>query len=92
MGKVEATLDTKKLRGPTTRLIAVTTNDPPFRDESRASGVYLSRDGGATWSRENLNLPVTRGRTLAFDPHRPGRLVLGTTGRGFFVARVPRDG
>ncbi|MEM7205103.1 MAG: hypothetical protein AAF628_32920 [Planctomycetota bacterium] len=70
------------------RTIAVSTADPPFRDVSRATGVYLSRDGGATWPSINRGLPMRRGAALAFDPHRPGQLVLGTAGRGFFRYRL----
>ncbi|MEM9055825.1 MAG: hypothetical protein AAGD86_00020 [Pseudomonadota bacterium] len=69
--------------------IAFTTADPPFRDESRASGVWLSRDGGATWATLNQGLPMLRGAALAFDPFRRERLVVGTAGRGFYSIDLP---
>lgn len=68
--------------------IAVTTSDPPFRDQSRASGVYLSDDGGQTWSSLNDGLSMLRGRTITFNPANPNELVLGTTGRGFYRIRL----
>ena len=69
--------------------IAVSTADNPFHDVSRASGVYLSSDGGATWISTGDGLPIARGEVIAFNPHDPEELILGTSGRGFFRARFP---
>lgn len=69
------------------RVVAISTSDPPFRDQTRATGVHLSLDGGQTWRAHNDGLPMIRGAALAFDPHHPARLLLGTTGRGFFQLR-----
>ncbi|MEM7306587.1 MAG: hypothetical protein AAF682_07950 [Planctomycetota bacterium] len=68
-------------------LVAVSTADPPFRDVSRATGVYLSEDRGQTWRSINAGLPLLRGEALAFDPSDDRRLILGTSGRGFFAFR-----
>ncbi len=68
--------------------LVVITGDPPFRDLSRASGVYISPDRGETWASFNDNLPMLRGDCVEFDPHTPGRVVLGTAGRGFFQANL----
>ncbi len=68
-------------------LVAVT-SDRPRRDISRATGVMISIDGGASWFTENTGLPMTRLTTAAFDPFDPDRLVVGTTGRGFFEASI----
>ncbi|MEO1498472.1 MAG: hypothetical protein AAFV43_15110 [Planctomycetota bacterium] len=65
--------------------IAVTTSDDPFHDVSRASGVYLSEDGGSSWRSINDGLPMLRGATITFNPHEPSQLVLGTGGRGFYT-------
>ncbi|MEM6391714.1 MAG: hypothetical protein AAF797_02980 [Planctomycetota bacterium] len=69
--------------------IAVITDDDPFRDVMRSSGVWLSEDAGLTWSPFNNGLPMTRGGTISFDPHTPGRLLIGTNGAGFFSATIP---
>ena len=69
--------------------IATITGDHPFHDETRANGVWLSLDGGATWDPFNDGLPVLRGTAIAFNPHDPGQLVVGTEGRGFFVTTIP---
>ena len=69
--------------------IAVATGDVPRRDVTIASGVWISEDGGATWSQQNEGLACLRGRVLALNPHDPEQLVLGSEGRGYFVTRWP---
>ena len=69
------------------RLVLVT-DDQPFHDVTRATGVYASLDCGLTWTAINDGLPVLRGSAIAFNPHDPSQLVLGTSGRGFFVAQL----
>ena len=64
--------------------LAVVTTEPAFNDISAATGVHLSSDGGATWTAVVDGLPMTRLRTAEFDPANPDRLVVGTTGRGFY--------
>lgn len=64
--------------------LAVVTTEPAFNDVSAATGVHLSADGGATWTAVVDGLPMTRLRTAEFDPSKPDRLVVGTTGRGFY--------
>ena len=64
--------------------IAVVTTEPAFHDVSNATGVYLSADGGRTWTNFNDGLPMTRLRAVEFDPNEPDRVVVGTTGRGFY--------
>lgn len=70
-------------------VIAITTADSPFRDISRATGVLLSTDGGLTWDFINDGLPILRADVLAFNPHDPDELFLGTGGRGFFTLTIP---
>jgi photosystem II stability/assembly factor-like uncharacterized protein len=72
------------------RRIAFTTSDDPYHDQTRATGVWLSSDGGVTWSQQTNGLPMLRGGALALDPHDATRLVLGTNGRGYFVTHWPR--
>lgn len=64
--------------------LAVVTTEPPFNDISSATGVYLSSDGGSSWTPITTGLPMDRLRTAEFDPANPDRLVVGTTGRGFY--------
>ena len=70
------------------QLLAMCTNDDPWQDVSGASGVYLSRDGGAHWAAQNDGLPMLRAKTLAFSPDGK-TLVVGLNGRGFYRADVP---
>lgn len=99
-----AVLDPAQLSGPEKRraeyvvavapspddplVVAISTADPPFRDVSRASGVYVSEDGGMTFRAINEGLPMLRGEALAFHPSDADRLFLGTAGRGFFEYRL----
>ncbi len=69
--------------------IAVATNQNPYLDFCGATGVWISADGGKTWSVQNEGLAMLRGYALAFNPHNPGQLVFGAQGRGFFVTRWP---
>ena len=64
--------------------LAVMTTEPQFNDISSATGVHLSNDGGQTWTIVTDGLPLNRLRTAEFDPANPDRLVVGTTGRGFY--------
>jgi hypothetical protein len=67
--------------------VAVAEDDHPFHDVSNATGVWISDDGGKTWSRQVDGLPVLRGSVLAINPHDPEQIVFGASGRGFFTAR-----
>jgi hypothetical protein len=71
------------------RRIAVITNDHPYRDASGATGVWVTEDGGATWRQENAGLPVPRGEVIRVNPAKPGQVVIGTLGRGYFIANWP---
>jgi len=66
--------------------LVVTTNDHPYHDIIESVGVLRSTDGGATWGPHNTGLPLLRVAAVAFDPSQTGRVVIGTFGRGFFVA------
>lgn len=68
--------------------IAVVTADPPLRDVSRASGVYLSTNGGLSFEPLNENLPQKKGNVIQFNPANSDELLVGTGGRGFFRIRL----
>lgn len=71
--------------------LAITTNQNPYVESSQATGVWVSADGGATWSQQNDGLAMLRGFSLTFNPHNPAQLVWGSDGRGFWTTTWPRD-
>lgn len=75
--------------------IVVATTDVPIRDVPRATGIWMTEDGGATWTSQNTGLDMTDIRTLEFSPDG-SRVIAGTGGRGFQVAELatnsPEDG
>jgi len=62
--------------------IVYVTNDNPYHDRSFATGVWLSCNQGRSFTPRNRGLAMTRVMSVAFDPLSPGRLVIGTNGRG----------
>ncbi len=72
------------------RLLMVA-NQNPLNDLKGGGGVWVSGDGGASWASANQGLPMLRGQAAAFNPHDPEEIVVGTFGRGFFIARWPRS-
>ncbi|MDQ3814836.1 MAG: hypothetical protein M3347_12910, partial [Armatimonadota bacterium] len=71
--------------------IAVSTNQNPYTENSRATGVWISADGGQTWSQQNDGLAMLRGYVVEFNPHDPEQLIFGSNGRGFFTTRWPKE-
>jgi ferric-dicitrate binding protein FerR (iron transport regulator) len=69
--------------------LLLATNDDPFHDVCKAAGPWLSADGGKSWAAVTDGLSMLRGHAVAFDPFDPERIVYGTLGRGYFVARWP---
>jgi photosystem II stability/assembly factor-like uncharacterized protein len=69
--------------------IVFVTNDNPYHDTSSATGVWVSTDAGLTFTQRNGGLPMTRAYSVAFDPATPGRIVVGTNGRGFWQTLLP---
>ena len=55
---------------------------------ARQSGLYLSRDDGATWEAFK-NLPFCNIQRMAFDPDRPGEIILTTFGSS--ILRGPAE-
>ncbi len=69
--------------------IVYVTNDNPYHDNSFATGVWVSCDRGRSFTQSNHGLAMTRVLSVAFDPWTPGRLVIGTNGRGFWQTQLP---
>ena len=69
--------------------IAYVTNDNPYHDTSFATGVWISCNGGQTFTQYNAGLPMLRALSVAFDPRIPGRLIIGTNGRGYWQTQLP---
>ncbi|MBI5049498.1 MAG: hypothetical protein HZC11_01135, partial [Nitrospirae bacterium] len=67
--------------------IAITTQWGPWSDVTFASGVWISKDGGKTWSQQNEGLSCLRGRAIAFNPHNTEQLIFGSDGCGYFVTQ-----
>lgn len=63
--------------------LALITNDHPYHDETWATGVWISKDAGETWTQHNTGLPMLRGDTIAFAPDGT-HLVVGLGGAGFY--------
>ena len=71
--------------------LALVCNQNCYTELSSATGVWLSADGGQTWSQANNGLAMLRGWAIAFNPFDPEGLVVGTMGRGFFQTRWAKD-
>ncbi|MFN0092715.1 MAG: hypothetical protein ACKVWR_20975 [Acidimicrobiales bacterium] len=65
--------------------LLLVTNDHPYHDLVASTGVWRSVDGGGAWSELNDGLADLRVVTGAFDPHTPGRAVIGGLGGGFWI-------
>ena len=74
------------------RRIIVSTDDDPYHDVSAASGVWLTEDGGATWTQQNHGLAMLRGSIIRFVPWDSSKVIFGTNGRGFWLGRLVRTG
>jgi hypothetical protein len=70
------------------RHIVYVTNDNPYHTTSLATGVWVSCDAGHTFSQYNPGLPMLRVLSIAFDPWIPGRVVIGTDGRGYWQTQL----
>jgi beta-glucosidase len=70
--------------------LALITNDDPWHDATRATGVWVSTDAGKSWAQASTGLMMMRGLCVAFNPHNPEQLVCGTQGSGYFEGRWPK--
>lgn len=69
--------------------LAFVTGKAPYGDFTNATGVCLTENGGVSWKSCNDGLPMLRGDTIEFSPDGT-RLVVGTSGRGFFQMDLRR--
>ena len=70
------------------RHIVYVTNDNPYHATSLATGVWVSCNAGQTFSQDNPGLPMLRILSVAFNPSIPGRVVIGTDGRGYWQTQL----
>ena len=70
--------------------LALITNDDPWHDATRATGVWVSTDAGRSWAQASTGLTTLRGLCVTFSPHNPEQLVCGTQGSGYFEGRWPK--
>ena len=68
------------------------TNDNPYHDTSFATGVWVSCNAGASFTQYDEGLPMLRILSVAFDPWTPGRVIIGTNGRGYWQTELPSCG
>lgn len=67
--------------------IALVTNWDSLTDFTKATGVWVTTDLGATWYQRNTGIGVTRGRRIRYSPDG-SKLVMGSNGGGFYVANT----
>jgi photosystem II stability/assembly factor-like uncharacterized protein len=66
------------------KIVTCGANNHPFHDGSVAEGVFISRNGGDTWTPENSNLGSLNVTQLYADPTRPDVFYACTGGNGIF--------
>ena len=69
--------------------VLAATDQNPFLSVSEATGVWKSEDGGRTWEQFNNGLDIRRVDNIQFKPDASGKVVIGTTGGGAYIRRVP---
>ena len=69
--------------------VLAATDQNPFLSVSGATGVWKSEDGGKTWQQFNDGLDVLRVDNIQFKPDSSGTVVIGTTGGGAYIQRIP---
>jgi photosystem II stability/assembly factor-like uncharacterized protein len=69
------------------RVVYAVTTDHAYHDNCRAQGLLKSRDGGATWQRENTGLSHHNFSCLSISPHDPTAIYVGTSGNSVFIGK-----
>jgi photosystem II stability/assembly factor-like uncharacterized protein len=65
--------------------LVVCTHGYPGYDLNLATGVYISTNGGSSWSIYNTGLRILSAYSVNFNPDHSGQLILGTDGGGFYA-------
>jgi photosystem II stability/assembly factor-like uncharacterized protein len=65
--------------------IALETQGWASFDHTTGQGIFISEDGGATWTESNTGLRMLDGPAIAFNPNKSGQLIFATNGAGFFA-------
>lgn len=66
------------------RYLFAATNDHPFHDNALGHGVWMSLDGGKTWSEMNHGLAFKAVNKLTCHPTNPNLIFAATQGNGVF--------
>lgn len=66
------------------KTLIASTLDDNYHDESKGSGIFISRDNGTTWKRIDQDLPVYRAYNLSTNIHAPGVVYLSSNGSGVY--------
>ncbi len=66
------------------RYLFAATNDHPFHDNASGHGVWMSLDGGKTWSEMNHGLAFKAVNKLTCHPTNPNLIFAATQGNGVF--------
>jgi photosystem II stability/assembly factor-like uncharacterized protein len=69
------------------RIVVATMGWTAF-DKSNGSGIWISEDGGGTWTPCDDGLRMIDGPAIAFNPDKSGQLIFATNGAGFYVTDV----
>lgn len=62
--------------------------DHPYHDHIRCEAVQISLDDGQTWHVLADGLPTRRAEAGTFNPFHPDEIVVGTSGCGYFKAKL----
>ena len=70
------------------RYLFAATNDHPFHDNASGRGVWMSLDGGKTWSEMNHGLAYKAVNKLTCHPTNPNLIFASTQGSGVFKGTI----
>lgn len=87
IGSLRSFVASNRLSAAGLPVYAVNTDMDPFGDVCSATGVWVSNDGGASWSQQAAGLPMRRVSSIAWS-NDGSTLIAGMNGRGYAQAHV----
>ena len=66
--------------------LVVCTHGYPGYDINLSTGVYISTNGGSSWTTYNTGLRILSAYSVNFNPDHSAQLIMGTDGCGFYAA------